>query len=164
MPHQSHTPAACSLVKFLYFGIVSIVQTGMVWFWVAIVHIIWFGAAIVSYGLSLGGNSIGGHHMVWFGMVWNRVVRWLGNLIYREVAGGKGVQHFQAAADTGCKKHLLLRTHSSEAERLMRARWQIDFDRRRDADISGIDIVAPRGIVVGTPSDPAYCNFEYSPT
>ena len=76
--------------------------------------------------------------MVWFGMVWNRVVRWLGNLIYREVAGGKGVQHFQAAADTGCKKHLLLRTDSSEAERLMRARWQIDFDRRRDADISGI--------------------------
>ena len=61
----------------------------MVWFWVAIVHIIWFGAAIVSYGLSLGGNSIGGHHMVWCGMVWNSMVGWLGNLMYGEVAGGK---------------------------------------------------------------------------
>ena len=74
--------------------------------------------------------------MVWCGMVWNGMVWWLGNLIYREVAGGK------ESAAVLSSRHWLQKAPPpprSFEERLMDARWQIDFDRRRDADISGIE-------------------------
>ena len=49
--------------------------------------------------------------------------------------------------------------HSSQSEERVMAAWQIDFDRSRDADISGI---SHRGTdIVGTPSSaPAYYNFK----
>ena len=48
---------------------------------------------------------------------------------------------------------------SSQSEERVMAAWQIDFDRSRDADISGI---SHRGTdIVGTPSSaPAYYNFK----